>query len=160
VHHRSLHRVGRDFVPDEPAVLGGIPHEDREGETEREQRQSVENGGDPLRLRVLPDERGHELRWEGEKRDEQQDEQVEAREGRIGGAERTRDRGVLQPDDADRQEARDVGEVCRPLVENRAQKMVGGVGLEAELEDEQRYGDRENAVAEGLQPPERQLVGG
>ena len=40
------------------------------------------------------------------------------------------------------------------------QQVVGGVRGDAELEDEQRDRDREDAVAERLEPAERQLVGG
>jgi hypothetical protein len=59
---------------------------------------------------------------------------------------------VLQPDDSDRHEAREVREKRRPLVEDGAEQVIAGIGRDAELEDEERDRDREDAVAERLQP--------
>ena len=91
----------------------------------------------------------------GQERGEQEHEQVEPVERAVRSAQRARDPRVGHPDDADRQEARDVGEIRRPLVQDRAQRMVGRVGLDGQLEDEQGDCDCEDAVAERFEAPER-----
>jgi hypothetical protein len=55
---------------------------------------------------------------------------------------------VLQPDDPERQEARDIGEI-RLLVKDRAQQVVPGVRGYPQLEHEQRDRDREHTVLHG-----------
>ena len=67
-------------------------------------------------------------------------------------------RGVAEPDHPDRQEARDVREIRRPLVQDPAQQVIARVRRHAELEDEQRDRDREDAVAERLEATEWELV--
>src|SRR5207247_9181765 len=58
---------------------------------------------------------------------------------------------VIHPDDADREEAHEVRRVGRPEAQERGGQ-IGRVSWHAELQDEQRRRDREDAVAEGLEP--------
>ena len=58
---------------------------------------------------------------------------------------------VIHPDDADREEAHEVRRVGRPEAQERGGQ-IGRVSGHAELQDEQRRRDREDAVAEGLEP--------
>jgi hypothetical protein len=69
----------------------------------------VEDDCDPFRV-VVVDELGDELRREGDEPHEQEHEQVEPIERRVRGPQGTGDGRVLQPDDSDRHEARQIGE--------------------------------------------------
>ena len=67
----------------------------------------------------------------------------------VDAAQTAEDAVVVQPDDSDVQEREQVGDVLRPLLP----EAMGEASLPAsgtELEDEQRDGDREDRVAEGL----------
>ena len=65
-------------------MLGRVADEGGQRERQRQERQPVEDDGDPLRLAVA-DELRHELRREGQERREQQHEQVEPVERRVRG---------------------------------------------------------------------------
>ena len=65
---------------------------------------------------------------------------------------------VNEPNTADRQEAREIGQVGGPLLEDPGQEIVELVGRDRELQDEQRDRDREHAVAERLQPVGLEVV--
>ena len=60
---------------------------------------------------------------------------------------------VIDPDDPDRDEARDVGEVGRPEIEELLAQADLAVVVDRELEHEQGGSDREHAVAEGFEAP-------
>ena len=156
MRQRGLHVVCLDLVPHEPPMLRRVPHESRHRKAERHLRQPVEDARDPLSIAFV-NKLGHELRRKRQEADEQKHQEVQSVERRVSRAQCPRDRRVLQPDDADREEARDVREVRRPLVQDGPQHVVGGVGRDPELEHECDC-DREDAVAERLQAAEGQLV--
>ncbi len=157
MNQRRLDGLGLDLVLHQPAVLGGVAHEHGHREREGQKREPVERDRDPLRI-VLAHVLRQELRRKGQERGEQEHEQIEPVERGVRGAQRTGDRRVLQPDDPDRQEARYVREQRRPLVHDCPQQVVTGALRDAELQDEQGDRDRKDAVAEGLQATERQLI--
>ena len=154
VHERRLDGVRLLLVEHEAVMLGRVAHEHRQREGEHEERQPVEDDRDPLRL-AFADVLRDELRRERQERDQQQHDEVEPVERRVRRPQRARDRRVLQPDHADRQEARQEGQERRPLVEDRAQQVLRRVAVDAQLEHEQRRRDREDAVAERLEPVDR-----
>src|SRR5262245_51227535 len=81
----------------------------------------------------------------------QQQEQIEPHQPAVGVVEVFGNRGMSEPDRADRGEAHKVGEVGRPLVEDGAQKVLLRAGGYRGLQHEQRDSDREDAVTERLQ---------
>src|SRR5262249_7408259 len=141
----------------EPAVIGRGGDEDGQGDREGQAGEAVEDDRYTLWVTVA-DIFGDELGRERDERDEQEHQQVEPVQRRIGRTQGARDRGVLKPDAPDRQKAREVGEVRRPLVQDRPEQMVAGVGRDTELEHEERDRDCEHAVAERLETVERQLL--
>ena len=126
-------------------MFGCVPHEYRQCEPERQQRECVEDRGNPFCPPVAKELRS-ELRWEGQKRSKQ----VETVDRGICCAQRASDCRMLELDAADRKEARDGGEVRRPLLQDRAQEILASV----------RRGrcNRKDAVAECFQTSERQLA--
>lgn len=148
VDQRKLDGLG--FARPSPASgAGRVPHEHRQREPERQQGESVEDGGNPFCPPVAKELRS-ELRREGQKRSKQEQNQVEPVERGICCAQRASDRRMLELDAADRKEARDVGEVRRPLLQDRAQEILAGV--------RRRRCNRKGAVAECFLTSERQLV--
>jgi hypothetical protein len=57
---------------------------------------------------------------------------------------------VVAPDDPDGEKADDEGDVVRPFVPERRGEATGPHVVDAEVENEQRHGHGEYAVAEGL----------
>ena len=78
---------------------------------------------------------------------EQQDE-VEEQQGAVDGGDALEDVVVVDPDDADDDEAHDVRGVRGPLVREVTSEVARLRVGDAHLDDEQRDGDREDAVAE------------
>jgi hypothetical protein len=101
---------------------------------------------------------GDELRRERQERDGQQQQQVEEEQRAVGARHRLHAVVVVDPDDPDREEARRVRQVRRPEVEQRVAEAAPRRGGDADLEHEQRRGDREDAVAESLEPGRPGLV--
>ena len=66
----------------------------------------------------LPDQPG----WERQEGDDEQEQQVESQEDRIGALEPIGQRGVAEPGRADRQEADHVGDERRPDVQHLVQR--------------------------------------
>ena len=58
---------------------------------------------------------------------------------------------MIHPDDAEREEAHEVGGICRPQPHERS-RQIGRVGGHAQFKHEQRSGDREDAVTESFEP--------
>ena len=73
------------------------------------------------------------------------------------------ERPVVEPDDADREECRQVRQVRRPMLPQRREKAVrfGNLALGRDLEVEHEQGDRDrhDAVAEGLDATRRRQSG-
>ena len=109
----------------------------------------IDGGGDlPVRSRMQAI--GEQARRERDQRDEHQQDQVEHHQRAVRAGDAVELRVVVHPDDADRQEADDVGRVVGPLLGERGREAAGGADLE--VQHEQRYRDGEDAVAEGLEP--------
>lgn len=58
---------------------------------------------------------------------------------------------MIHADDADRQKTHEVGGIRRPEMEERGDD-ISRIGRDAQLQHEEGRGDRENAVAECLEP--------
>jgi hypothetical protein len=58
---------------------------------------------------------------------------------------------VGEPRRSDRREADQIPQVRRPLIQHRAEQIVGRIGGHRDLEDEQRDRDGEDAIAECLE---------
>ena len=87
---------------------------------------------------------------ERQERDDHHQHDVQPQQRRVDGAQAHEQPVMGHPDHADREEARDVREVRRPLGADRAPEMVELLGRELDLEHEQRDRDREHAVVERL----------
>lgn len=97
-------------------------------------------------MQGLCDEPGRE-RQEGH---HEQNEQVKPQEERINPREAIGQGGVGEPRTADRQEADDVGQVVGPGMK---QLLQGGARrVKRDVQDEQRDGEAEHAVAESFHP--------
>ena len=103
---------------------------------------------------ALPDE----LRRERQEGDGQQEEVVDEQHRPVDPPDQRDGVVVVHPDDPDREEARHIGEVRRPEVEQLVAEVLGRG--DRELEHEQRRGDREHAVAERLEAAGAGLVHG
>jgi len=89
--------------------------------------------------------RGERYGHDAHEQQQVQDQERPVHPGHVG-----KDRVVVHPHDPDREEADHVGEILRP----RRQQLGGdrAVPGQAQAEHEQRYRDREYAVAERLDP--------
>src|SRR5204863_2604040 len=94
-----------------------------------------------------------EARREREERDAQKQADVRDEEAPVGPLDLTHDRVVVDPHDPDRDEARRIRGVGRPDVhEALAEVRRVAYDLRVDVQDQQRGGDREYAVREGLEP--------
>jgi hypothetical protein len=109
-----------------------------------------------MRVPVTDELLDHDLRRERQERREQEHEQVQPAQARVGRAQRPRDARVLEPDNADRDEARGIREVRRLLVDDRPEQVLIAVGGQAQLEDRDR--DREHRVAEPVESVQGKLI--
>jgi len=96
---------------------------------------------------------GEQARRERQERGDQQHQDVQPHQVRIDVAQVREQPVVREPDAADREEARDVREVRRPLLADGPPQVVEVLRLDVDLEHEQRDRDREHAVAERLDAP-------
>jgi hypothetical protein len=85
----------------------------------------------------------------GKGRHQQQEREVQEQQRPVHAAEPVEEGVVVDPDDADGAEADDVGGVVGPLRAQRAQQARAHV-RHVQVEHQQRDGDREHAIAEGL----------
>jgi hypothetical protein len=100
-----------------------------------------------LRQNVLADERSRERHDP----DGDQEEKVQIQEAPVHAPAMLEEGVVIHPDDADGEEADEIGGVRGPQPKERAGK-VGRVGRHAKLEDEEGSSYRKDAVAERLEP--------
>jgi len=66
---------------------------------------------------------------------------------------------VLEPYDADRDEARALRQVSRPLVDDRSKQVLVAVGGKAKLEDKDCGCDRQHCIAEPVESADGELIG-
>jgi hypothetical protein len=88
-----------------------------------------------------------------ERDEREQEPDVQEQEDAVGTFDLLHERMVIDPDDADREEAHRVGHVRGPDLEETVPE-VGRVlpDLRIDVQDQQGRGDREDAVGERLQP--------
>jgi hypothetical protein len=98
---------------------------------------------------------GHEPGREGQEGHGHEQQDVQAHEHRVDRLETPEEPVMGEPDAADREEARHVREVRRPLVRQGPPEMVELRRVDLDLEHKQRDRDGEDAVAEGLDPAGR-----
>jgi hypothetical protein len=123
-----------------------------ERHTHQGHREGVDQGSraliGPTRLHVLR----QEARRPWDQRDPQQQIEVEKEQAAIHALEVSENCVVVDPDDSDDSEADDVGGLRRPPIEQRVRELTVLDLRYRNLEDEQRDRDREDPVAEGLEP--------
>jgi hypothetical protein len=110
--------------------------------------------------------RSAEVRWtasatslvEGQERHEHQQQDVEADHHAIRTCQAAEDPVVQRPQVTDRDEARRVGQVGRPLVHDALPEVVEITFRDADLEDEQGDRDGKDAVAKRLQAARAKAV--
>ena len=96
---------------------------------------------------VAADERGRERH----DADRHEQEQVQIEEPPVDALAVLEQGVVIHPDDADGEEAHEVSRIRRPQPHERTAQ-IARVGGYAQLEHEQRCGDREDAVTECFEP--------
>lgn len=100
---------------------------------------------------IVLQELGYELRRKRNECDDQEQERIDERKRSVD-APHQRDAVVMvDPDDPDDQEAGEIGEVRGPDIEKRRAEVIARIN--ADFEDWERRGDREDAVAKSLEPP-------
>ena len=134
------------------AIVRGRRPECAEQERDDEQRRAVDD--DCCALGVLAPERvGNEPGRERQEGDRHQQQQVDAHEPVVQVLQALEDAVVCEPEPSDRDEARRVAQIGGPLIPDAGPQVVE-LGLRnVDVEDEQRDGDREDAVAERLRSP-------
>ena len=145
----ALMSVLVDLRPEQLAVCECGPPQARDRERDDRQRQPVEDHGRPLRVRVA-DRLRHQPGRVGEERHEQEQQQVDPHHPAVDELEPAEDAVVREPQAADRDEAGQVAEVLRPLVEDAVGEVVQFLRGHRQVEHQQRDRDREHAVAERL----------
>src|SRR5207237_8875837 len=103
-------------------------------------------GGAAVREDVLVDKR----RWEGNDPDGDEQHEIQVEKPTVHPLAVLQQRVVIHPDDADGEEAHKVGGIRRPEAKQGADE-ISCVRGHAQLEDKERSGDREDAIAEGLE---------
>jgi hypothetical protein len=93
---------------------------------------------------------GHELGGEGDEGNHHQEHDVDEQHGAIDAVHAGDALVVVDPDDADCQEAGGVGQVRGPEVDQGPAKVLVGAGADADLEHQQRGRDRKHAVRKRL----------
>ena len=104
------------------------------------------------------DVRREQPRRERDERDAEQEEDVDEEERPVDAAQLPQDGVVVDPDDPDRQEADGVADVRRPQPRELVREAVLAELRHLDVEDEQRRGDREDAVGERLEPRGAQRI--
>ena len=125
------------------------PH-DRRDDRDDQERQTVEDDGRSLGALAV-DRLGDQPGGVRHERDRHQQQQVGPQQRGADLPQPGEERVVREPDAADREETRAIGEIRRPRVEDPLQKIVARLG-NVEIEHEQGDRNREHAVAEGLDP--------
>lgn len=151
---RFLGRAG----PEQAAAIRRLAPDAVEGEREAKAGARLDRGDRHRRVR-LEDVLGHER---GGERDEgrcKEQHPVEEEEVAVDPADERKKVVVVDPDHEDRKEARDEREKRGRGMRKFPPNIARSLRERQEVDDEQRDGDREDAVAEGLDAPVLLLVG-
>jgi ABC-2 type transport system permease protein len=155
-------RSGRVAPGDPPNDLGVVvrteqPRSHRGIEPQRVEQDRHENQGDAVGERrgpgpFPPDVFSDQPRGERREGHEHQEPDVQEQEHSIGPVDLRHHRVVVHPDDPDGEERDRVGRVGRPDLEQSSSQVGNVLGnLRVHVQDQQRCGDGEHAVGEGLQ---------
>src|SRR6266550_6118781 len=137
-------------IADEPLIVRGVEKDAGEGHRDEDRTESVDDERGRravLREDVLTDQRGRKRNDP----DGDQQQEVEVEEAPVDALAVLEERVVIHPDDADGEEAHEVGRIRRPQSQERSAQ-IGCVGGYTKLEDEESSRDREDAVAECFEP--------
>jgi len=140
----------RRSISDEPLIVGRVEKDTGEGHCDEDRTKSVDDerrGGTLLGEDVPADQRGG-------KRDDpngDQQQEVQVQKSPVDAPAVLEEGVVIHPDDADGEEAHEVGGIRWPQPDERGAQ-IGRVLGHAELEYEERCRDREDAVAECFEP--------
>ena len=163
IESRKIPAIARRRALPRPRLLGrdlaqagapGVGEEQDAGEDDADQVDRVEDDGG-LRPTVVTED----LAAEGDQHDPGEVEEVEHDQAPVEAGDVAEEAVVDEPEAADHGEADRVGEEVPPLFQQRfAEIVVGDSGLHPQLQDQQRDRDREDAVAEGDDARELNLV--
>jgi hypothetical protein len=137
-------------IAHEPLIVRRIEKHTGEGDRDENPAESVDNErrrGTVLREDVLANQRC----WERDDPDGDQQHQVQVEKSSIDAPAMFEQSVVIHPDDADREEAHEVGGIRWPQPEKRSAQISRVLGY-AQLEYEEGCRNREDAVAECFEP--------
>ena len=146
-------QVGRHARSQQSALRPKRQHEDVPSAAGSKHRHAVGHDRAPARrgVQVLADQR----RRVRQRHDRHHQESVGEHEEAVDPLHERQPRMVVDPHDQDRGEAEGEREVGRPLIEDRGDQVLRGHDLDdrdAEVEGQDRHRDRDDGVAERLQP--------
>jgi hypothetical protein len=105
-----------------------------------------------VRIRIGAQILAEDRCWERHGRDAQQEQQVQEQQRPIHFAEEVEQRVVVDPNDADGEEADRVHGVRGPLAQQGRRQAVLVGRRHAQLEHQQRGGNAEHTITEGFEP--------